>query len=64
MSLPFEIENRREEIIAEVEKLGADLLEIHFRSAAGRSVITLIVDKPGGVTLADCVRINQRLSAD
>lgn len=63
MSLPFEIENRRAEIAAEVQQQGAELLEIHFRSAQGRSVITLIVDRPGGVTLEDCVRVNRRISA-
>jgi ribosome maturation factor RimP len=61
MSLPFEIENKREAIRQEVEAFGADLLEIQFRRIGPRSVITLIVDKLGGVTLDDCVKINQRI---
>ncbi len=62
MSLPFEIENKREAIRQEVTVLGAELLEIQFRRIGPRSVIALIVDKEGGVTLDDCVRINRRVS--
>lgn len=61
MSLPFEIENKRETIRQEVQTFGAELLEIQFRRVGPRSVITLIVDKDGGVTLDDCVKINQRI---
>lgn len=62
MSLPFEIEKKRGEIEREVESEGAELVEIQFRHTGGRSVIALIVDKRGGVTLDECVRINQRVS--
>ncbi len=62
MSLPFEIENKREAIRQEVTALGAELLEIQFRRIGPRSVIALIVDKDGGVTLDDCVKINRRIS--
>lgn len=61
MSLPFEIENKRETIRQEVASFGAELLEIQFRRTGSRSIITLIVDKDGGVTLDDCVKINQRI---
>ncbi|HTL71474.1 MAG TPA: ribosome maturation factor RimP [Candidatus Eisenbacteria bacterium] len=63
MSLPFEIEQRRDEIRSEVEKFGAELVDISFHHAGHRSVITLIVDKESGVTLEDCVRINHSVSA-
>jgi ribosome maturation factor RimP len=61
MSIPFEIEQRRPEIEAEIAKLGAELIELQFRHVGGRSVLTLIVDRPGGVTLDECVRINHRI---
>ncbi len=62
MSLPFEIENIRPQINSAIEEFGADLLDIFFKRFGNRSTVTFIVDKPGGVTLEDCVRINHRLS--
>ena len=62
--LPFEIENRMQAIRAEVERDGIELLEVHFRrSGSMRGVLTLIVDKPGGVTLDDCADVNRRLGS-
>ena len=60
--LPFEIENRRDEIKREIEKLGAELVEINFRKTSGRSVLLIIADKPNGITLDDCAQINVVLS--
>ena len=60
--LPFEIENRREEIKREIEKLGAELVEINFRKTSGRSVLLIVADKPAGITLDDCAQINRALS--
>ena len=60
--LPFEIENKRQNIQDEVEKLGAELVEILFRRSGGRSVVTILADKTGGITLDDCAAINHRLS--
>ncbi len=61
MSLPFEIEKLREEIRSQIEKLGAELIDIHFRKSSGRSALVLMVDKPSGITLDDCADINRRL---
>ncbi len=63
MSLPFEIEMRREEIRAEVEKDGAELVDLSFRHTSGRSILTFVVDRDGGVTLDECAEINRRLGA-
>ena len=60
--LPFEIESRHEEIKSEIEKLGAELVEIHFRRSAGRSALIITADKPKGITLDDCAKINRHLS--
>ena len=60
--LPLEIENRREAIKSEIEKLGAELVDISFRRSSGRSALVITADKPSGITLDDCARINRALS--
>ena len=60
--LPLEIQNRLEEIRSQIEDLGAELIDISVRHAGSRSVLTVLVDKPGGVTLENCVEINRKLS--
>ena len=62
MSLPVEVESSRERIVEEIAKLGAELLEIQFRRVGQKSTITFVVDKPGGITLDDCVVVNRALS--
>lgn len=59
--LPFEIEKHLVEIQNEVEKNGAELVDIVYRKMTGRSILTVIADKAGGITLEDCVAINQGL---
>lgn len=59
--LPFEIEKRMDEIRGEIAHMGAELVDISLHRTGSRSVLTVIVDKDGGVTLDDCVAINQRL---
>lgn len=59
--LPFEIEHRLEEIKSQIAQLGAELIDISLRRAGSRSVLTVLVDKQGGVTLDDCAAINRRL---
>lgn len=60
--LPFELEQRKEGIRSEIEKMGAEMLGIEIRRYAGRNVISVTADKVGGITLEDCVNINRRLS--
>lgn len=38
--------------------MGFDLIEINF----SRGVLRLTIDKPGGITLDDCVSVNRRVS--
>ncbi len=59
--LPFEIEQRLEEIKSQIEALGAELIDISLRKSGTRSVLTIIADKPGGITLEECARINRTL---
>ncbi len=61
MLLPIEIKSRMDEIQAEIEGTGAELIEVLFRKANQRSILTFLVDKTGGITLEECARINQKL---
>ena len=67
--LPQEIEKRREEIRSRVEAFGAELVDIQFSARGGsvsgghRSVLTVLADKPGGITLEECAEINRGLGA-
>jgi ribosome maturation factor RimP len=48
-------------IRAEAEQAGIELLDVQFRRAGSRSVLTFTVDKTGGVTLDECAEVNRRL---
>ena len=61
MTLPFEIDSHMSAIRGEAEQGGIELIEVQYRRAGNRSVLTFIVDKPGGVTLDDCADVNRRL---
>ena len=63
MTLPVEIQARMDEIHAEIEGAGAELIELHFRRVDQRSILTFLVDKAGGISLEDCAKLNQRLGA-
>ena len=62
-ALPLEIESRIEEIRAEIGQNGAELVEVIYRRANQRSILTFLVDKEGGVTLEECAALNQRLGS-
>ncbi len=59
--LPIEIESRLEDIKRQVGAKGAELIDISLRRSGSRGVLTLLVDKPGGITLEECADINRRL---
>ena len=44
-----------------MKALGAELVDIQFHRGGGRSVVTILADKPGGITLEECARINHEL---
>ncbi len=60
--LPLEIENRKEDIRKELERSRAELIDMSFHRSKGRSVVTIIADKVGGITLEECAAINHALS--
>ena len=61
MPIPVELEKHMDEIRSEITQSGAELVEMLYRRANQRSVLTFLVDKPGGITLEECAAINQRL---
>ena len=60
--LPAEIESLRTLLEKEILRLGAELVELGYRRMGSKGVLTAIVDKDGGITLEDCVRVNNHLS--
>ena len=61
--LPAEIEHRLEDIRSEIEQTGTTLVEVLYRRANQRSILTFLVDKTGGISLDECAALNQRLGA-
>jgi ribosome maturation factor RimP len=60
----------REAIIARVRALvepiagrgGFELVDVELVGGRGRSILRVLIDKPGRVTLDDCVHVNRTLS--
>ena len=44
-----------------LQEENAELVEIIYRREAGRQVLRLLVDRDGGIKLADCARLNERI---
>jgi ribosome maturation factor RimP len=62
MTMEDILERIKELINPVLQEEGAELVEIIFRREAGQQVLRLLVDKEGGIQLADCVRLNERIS--
>jgi ribosome maturation factor RimP len=60
--LPIAIQGILKDIENQIGLLGAELVDIDYKKSGGREVLTFTVDKTGGVTLEDCVKINHGLS--
>src|SRR3989442_955511 len=53
---------RIEEVVLPVLRdHGLTLVELEWRPRAGRSVLRVFVDRPGGVAIADCERVSREL---
>lgn len=51
-----------EELVSPLlDKEGVDLVEILYRRESGRMVLRFFVDVPGGITLAECARLNNQI---
>lgn len=46
-----------------VEDAGYELVDLRLRTEAGRLVLRILVDRPGGITLDECARLSRELSA-
>jgi ribosome maturation factor RimP len=55
------IDKIREIIVPVLQEENAELVEIIYRREAGRQILRLLVDRDGGVKLADCARLNERI---
>lgn len=41
---------------------GMELVDLEYVSGGGAAILRFLIDKPSGVTLDDCVRINKRVA--
>ncbi|GAB4248639.1 ribosome maturation factor RimP [Deferrisoma sp.] len=46
-----------------VEDAGYELVDLRLRTEAGRLVLRVLADRPGGITLDECARLSRELSA-
>jgi ribosome maturation factor RimP len=49
-------------IVEKCAELGFDLFEARFFKAGSRSILRIFIDRPEGVTIADCERVSTALS--
>ncbi len=55
--------DRLKEIINPIlQKESTELVEIIYRREGRRQVLRLLVDKEGGITLSECVKLNEKIS--
>lgn len=45
-----------------VEGLGYEIVDLQLRSEHGRRVLRLLADRPGGITVDECVRLSREVS--
>ena len=45
-----------------VSEQGLEMVELSLRPQGGQVLVKLLVDRPGGVTLSQCARLNQHVS--
>lgn len=46
-----------------LRQCGVELYDLSWHGGAGRAVLRLLIDRPGGVTLDDCERVSNAVSA-
>ncbi|MFA4992044.1 MAG: ribosome maturation factor RimP [Candidatus Omnitrophota bacterium] len=56
------IDKIREIITSALQEEGVELVEIIYRPEAAGKVLRLLVDKDGGITIADCACLNDKIS--
>ncbi|MBQ8177580.1 MAG: ribosome maturation factor RimP [Clostridia bacterium] len=62
MQFELSIQERAEEVITPVvEKLGYEVVEIKFQRVGKKNTLTVFIYKKGGITLDDCIVVNDAL---
>jgi len=46
-----------------VENLGCEIIEVEYRKVSDRMILTIYIDKDGGVTLDDCEKVHKAVDA-
>jgi ribosome maturation factor RimP len=58
-----ETEKRISQLVAPVvQEMNLELVELQFVPQKSRSLLRLLLDRPGGVTIAECAEISKRVS--
>jgi ribosome maturation factor RimP len=56
-------EQARPLIESKTEELGVEFFDARFFGAGGRSILRITIDRPGGVSIADCERVSGAVGA-
>jgi ribosome maturation factor RimP len=56
------IEQVRQMVTPLVEESGIELIDVEMAGGRGRAILRVLIDKPGRITLDECVQINRELS--
>ena len=46
-----------------VERLGYELVDLHYGAGGGSAAVRVYIDRPGGVGIEDCERVSREVSA-
>ena len=58
-----EIEKRTEELVLEIIKgTEIELLDVEYVKEGSEFYLRVYIDKPGGITIDDCVEVNRALN--
>lgn len=57
------IRNAVEELVLPVmEDLGFELVDLRILAESGRTILRIMADRPGGITLDECVKLSREIS--
>ncbi len=56
------VEKIKELVLPFLEQQRVELVELNFRRQGSKTVLTFLVEKSGGISLDDCVFLNQEIS--
>jgi ribosome maturation factor RimP len=56
------LESIREVVVPVVDALNLKIVDIEYKEAGPRSILRIFIDKPGGVTIDDCVEASREIN--